>query len=242
MKLSALEQRIKDLDKNISENYELLKEFEHSLLYTNDPREKVKFKQEIVKIKESASNHQQEYEALLERLNRKTDLDQDKPSSQLLNDHLNEIAERLEVLLDGQRVLRSDHLKTSQLLLNHYKANEKRIIASITEKLDQQQTTLVRLLLEGIDANQLSTSEMAALLAELRQHIATLPGDDTKVILGIIDSPETSFSHRLKVAIPLIPQLLPFFPAVEYEGEVELGTGFDVKAFWERVKTKLRGK
>ena len=244
MKPSVLEQRIKDLDDNISEDYELLKDVEDALRLSRDPLDKRRFKQDIKEIRKRASRYQIEYESLVTKLTDKSSAEQEQVSSRL-----DEIDDRLDSLLVGQREIKNAHraihaelIKSREILLNHYKDNEREVIASITENFNKNQTTLVRLLLDGIEANQLSDSEMKTMLADLQQHIPSLSGDDAEAVLGIMNSPEASFRHRLKVAVPLIPQLLPFLPAVEYEGEVELGTGFDVKAFWEKVKAKLPGK
>ncbi|MEM7769234.1 MAG: hypothetical protein AAF327_01835 [Cyanobacteria bacterium P01_A01_bin.37] len=243
MNLVFLEKRLKDLEDNIEAEYELLKEYEDALRYATNPPDKVRYKREITKIQESANHYQQEYEDLAGRLKSEPEAEQQ------FKGQLGDIAEMLEVLRSGQRAIhddqraiRSDLIDMRQVLLNHYDASEREIIASITEKLNDNQIALTQVLLDGVNSNQLSDIEMREMLSDLKEHLSSLPDRETDAVFEILNSPEVDFKHRLKVAIPLIPRLLPFLPSVDYEGELELGTGFNAKATWEKLKDRLRGK
>ena len=50
-----------------------------------------------------------------------------------------------------------------------------------------------------------------------------------------IKDPELDVKQKLKVTLPIVPML------VEYEGEFELGSGFNIRSAWERLIAKLRG-
>lgn len=64
----GLNQRLKALEENIAMDLELLQQFENDLRYTTDPRQKIGYRQEIEKIKESLKHHQQEYAELKQPL------------------------------------------------------------------------------------------------------------------------------------------------------------------------------
>ncbi|MFM6080602.1 MAG: hypothetical protein ACKPCI_19180, partial [Dolichospermum sp.] len=55
-------------------------------------------------------------------------------------------------------------------------------------------------------------------------------------LVEIINYPELDFKHKLKVAIPLIPFIL------DYEGELELGTGINLKQALQALMMRLKGE
>ncbi|KAM3095529.1 hypothetical protein ACKFKF_24740 [Phormidesmis sp. 146-12] len=239
MNLSILGQRLKDLEDSINKRWKLLKKYDDALLLEDNPRRQTYYEEEIDKLRESATQYQQEYDDLRQDL-------RDEPSiaTEAVNSQLRQMATKLDQLLGGQRAIRGDLAQMRQALINRYDVGEQAIIASITEKLDQNQIALTQTILDGLDANQISESEMQGMLAVLEKRLTSIssPNNQSDAVLRVLKSPEIGFKHRLKVAIPLIPQLLPLLPSVDYEGELELGTGLDVKVVWEKLKAKLQGK
>jgi hypothetical protein len=53
---------------------------------------------------------------------------------------------------------------------------------------------------------------------------------------AVVDDPKLDVSHKLKVSIPIIPLIL------SYETEVELKSGLNLKAAWQRLKVRVRGE
>ena len=72
------------------------------------------------------------------------------------------------------------------------------------------------------------------MVAIIEEKIPALPPSQQAPLNEIIKNPELDARHKLKVAVPIIPFIL------EYEGELELGTGFNLKSGWESIKNKLR--
>jgi hypothetical protein len=58
------QQRLCDLADNIAQDLELLKEYEDTLRYEDEPRRKVKYRREIERLRRSATRHQGEFDEL----------------------------------------------------------------------------------------------------------------------------------------------------------------------------------
>jgi hypothetical protein len=75
---------------------------------------------------------------------------------------------------------------------------------------------------------------MLQMLAVLEERIPSLPPSSQAEVAEIIKSPELDAKHKITVTLPIVTFL------INYEGELELGTGFNIKSAWEQVITKLR--
>ena len=64
------QKRLQDLADNINQDQELQKEYEDSLRYEADPRRRKQYEQDIDRLYQSITKHQQEYAQLKERINR----------------------------------------------------------------------------------------------------------------------------------------------------------------------------
>ncbi|WP_292710683.1 MULTISPECIES: hypothetical protein [unclassified Nostoc] len=61
---SNFDLRLQHLEDNIRQDQDLLKEYEDSLRYEDDPRRKAKYTREIEQLRESANRYQKEYDEL----------------------------------------------------------------------------------------------------------------------------------------------------------------------------------
>jgi hypothetical protein len=224
-------QRLQDLADNIAKDQELLKEYEDEFRYTENPRTKAKYRREIERQRESVARYQQEYEELKQQL-------RGSPSAQMqrVESQLQQMDAKINILLSGQVAIYEDLNKTRQALLNRYGSTEQVVIGAIAQQLNQNQLVLTQKLLDALEANQVPEPQMQQMLAVLEQRIPALPTSQAETVAEIIKDPGVDFKHRLKVALPIVPML------VEYEGEIELGSGFNIKSAWEQLVAKLRRK
>ena len=79
----GLYERLEALKDNITKDLELLKEFEDSLRYTDNPRHKVEYPQAIEKIQESLNHHRQEYAELQQQLTGELSAEEQEVKNQL---------------------------------------------------------------------------------------------------------------------------------------------------------------
>lgn len=140
---------------------------------------------------------------------------------------------KLNVLLNGQVAIYENQNQMRQALLNRYDAIERAIISTITQQLDQTQLVLIQNLIDALEANLISEQQMQQMLAALEERIPALSLSSVAVA-EIIKDPELDAKHKLKITLPIVPML------VEYEGELELGSGFNIKSAWEQLISKLR--
>jgi hypothetical protein len=226
------QKRLQDLADNIAKDMELLKDFEDELRDTTDPRLKARYRREIERQQESVTKYQQEFDELQQKL-------RSSPSAQIqvqkVGSLLQQMDGKLNVLLSGQVAIYENLNQMRQALLNRYEVAEQTMIVAIAEQLNQSQLLLTQKLLDAIETNQVSELEMQQMLTVLEAHIPALPPSQAAVA-DIIKDPELDARHRLKVTLPIVPLL------VEYEGEFELGSGFNIKSAWEQLIAKLRRK
>ena len=201
------QKRLEDLEDNIKQDLELLKDYDDELRYTTDPRLKARYRREITRQENSVSRYKQEYNRLQQELT-----GQPSPQMQEVGIQLRQMDAKLNILLSGQVAIYEDLLK----------------------QLDQNQLVLTQKLQDALDANQVSEPQMQQMLAVLEERIPSLPPSQA-AIAEVIKDPELDVKQKLKVTLPIVPML------VEYEGEFELGSGFNIKTAWEQLVAKLRG-
>lgn len=228
--------RLQHLEDHIKQDLALLKDYQDALRYEDDPRRKAKYGREIEQLRESATRHQKEYSELRMQVT-------GEPTEQMQNVaiQLHEIDSKLNTLSAGQRAIYENINNLRQRLLAHYNAGERRIITAITAQMDQVQLDTISAVLQAIDGGKVSDLEVQHLLDSTQQMLAILNQrnlltSEQQEIMEVIKSPGIDARHRIKVTIPLIPLILG------YEGEVDLGTGINLQAAWQKLLVRLRGE
>ena len=234
---SNFDLRLQHLDDNIRQDQDLLKEYEDSLRYEDDPRRKSKYRREIEQLRQSANRYQEEYDELRMQLT-------GEPTVQMQNVaiQLQQINTRIDRLSTGQKAIYENINHLRQGLLTRYEAGEQKIIATLTEQLDHSQMVMISTVLDAIETNQVTEGEMQLILQGIQQNITKLQQSgialppSQSALVEVINAPELDFKHRLKVGIPIIPFIL------DYEGELELGTGINLKATLQALMMRAKGE
>ena len=221
------QQRLTDLLDHITQDQKLLKEFEEALAVEDNPRTLKKYKKEIKRQQESIDNYRQEYTELEQQL---TGIP--TPQIQVVGNQLQIIENQLQQLDTKLNIV----LINQDSLLLRYQVSEQAILRVFIEQLNQTQLAFTENMLNAVAANQVSESEMLQMLAVLESRIPSLPSSSQAEIAEIIKSPELDARHKITVTLPIVPFL------INYEGELELGTGFNIKSAWEFIIKKLGRK
>ena len=221
------QQRLTDLLDHITQDQKLLKEFEEALTVEDNPRTLKKYKKEIKRQQESIDNYRQEYTELEQQL---TGIP--TPQIQVVGNQLQIIENQLQQIDAKLNIV----LINQDSLLLRYQVSEQAILRVFIEQLNQTQLAFTENMLNAVAANQVSESEMLQMLAVLESRIPSLPSSSQAEIAEIIKSPELDARHKITVTLPLVPFL------INYEGELELGTGFNIKSAWEFIIKKLGRK
>ena len=124
-------------------------------------------------------------------------------------------------------------LRQMDTKLNILISGQVAIYEDLLNKLDANQLALTQKLQDSLDANQVSEPQRKQMLAVLEKRIPSLPPSQA-AIAEVIKDPELDVKQKLKVTLPIVPML------VEYKGEFELGSGFNIKSAWEQLVAKLR--
>jgi hypothetical protein len=221
------QQRLTDLLDHITQDQKLLKEFEEALTVEDNPRTLKKYKKEIKRQQESIDNYRQEYTELEQQL---TGIP--TPQIQVVGNQLQIIENQLQQIDAKLNIV----LINQDSLLLRYQVSEQAILRVFIEQLNQTQLAFTENMLNAVAANQVSESEMLQMLAVLESRIPSLPSSSQAEIAEIIKSPELDARHKITVTLPIVPFL------INYEGELELGTGFNIKSAWEFIIKKLGRK
>ncbi|MDB9436736.1 hypothetical protein PN450_07940 [Dolichospermum lemmermannii CS-548] len=221
------QQRLTDLLDNITQDQKLLKEFEEELTVEDNPRTLKRYKKEIKRQQESIDNYKQEYTELEQQL-----IGISTPQIQVVGNQLQIIENQLQQIDAKLNIV----LINQDSLLIRYQVSEQAILRVFIEQLNQTQLAFTENMLNAVAANQVSESEMLQMLAVLESRIPSLPSSSQAEIAEIIKSPELDTRHKITVTLPIVPFL------INYEGELELGTGFNIKSAWEFVIKKLGRK
>jgi hypothetical protein len=221
------QQRLTDLLDHITQDQKLLKEFEEALTVEDNPRTLKKYKKEIKRQQESIDNYKQEYTELQQQL-----IGISTPQIQVVGNQLQIIENQLQQIDAKLNIV----LINQDSLLLRYQVSEQAILRVFIEQLNQTQLAFTENMLNAVAANQVSESEMLQMLAVLESRIPSLPSSSQAEIAEIIKSPELDTRHKITVTLPIVPFL------INYEGELELGTGFNIKSAWEFVIKKLGRK
>ena len=227
----GFQQRLQDLKDHINEDQKLLKEFEEVLRFETDPRIKLRYRHGIKRQRESLASYRQEYEELEKELTSQT-----VTQMQELGDRLQQMEAKLDDLLSGQEAIYEDLDRMRLDLLSRYDLTEQATIEALTQQLDLNQLALTQNLLDALEANQVPEQQIEQMLAVLEERVSALPPSQAAIAAKIIKDPELDAKHRVKVTVPLVPFI------INYEGDLELGSGFDIKSAWEELLSRLRRK
>ncbi|MFM6247746.1 MAG: hypothetical protein ACKPEQ_01130, partial [Dolichospermum sp.] len=217
--------------------YNLLEDFPLNLFFEDDPRRKTKYIRQIEQLRESANRYQTEYDELRSQITGESSVQMQNVAIEL-----QQMNTRLDRLFAGQKAIYENINHLRKGLLARYEAGEQNIIATLTEKLDDSQMVMISAVLDAIETNQVTEGEMQNILQGIEQNITKLQQQGTALppsesaLVEIINYPELDFKHKLKVAIPLIPFIL------DYEGELELGTGINLKQALQALMMRLKGE
>jgi hypothetical protein len=112
------------------------------------------------------------------------------------------------------------------------------------KRLNKQQLNKVQAVLEVIELEIISADEIQKYLENINSEFLEIRHQNTNLQdlriadimdqgLEIISAPTLDAKHKIKLTIPIIPMLL------EYEGEIELGSGANLEALWKQLLSKI---
>ena len=237
-----IELRIQQLADNIRQDLNLLKGYEDELRYETDPRRLARYCREIERQRESLTRYKQEYDEL-----RGQGTGEPPAEMQDTADMLHQMDAKLDGLLRGQKVIQDDLKDFRKTLLARFDASEQTVITAIVERLDQNQLATVQSILDGMEAHRVPESELQDTLNAVQQSLSEIKQNeagyydsqlvhDVESLADVVDDPRLDVSHKLKVSLPIIPYI------ITYETEVGLKSGLNLKAAWEGLTARVRGK
>lgn len=221
------------MENNITRAFTRIDEYQVELEDERDPNQRSQYRRRIEQLRGTLVEYQKEYSEL-----QKQELGDSSTQMQTVSSQLQRLNIQINSL--GNLVLGS-HKDLKQVLLARYTASEQMIVSEITKQLNQNQLITVEAALQAVDSNQVPVMEMQELVIEAQNALTLLNekqgglSAEKQRVSEMLKSPELDFQHKVKVSLPIIPLL------VDYEAEIGLGTGFNLKSMWERWKENFRG-
>jgi hypothetical protein len=230
---AVLALRVNQLEANITKDNELCNRIEDALRTATDPIVRAKYENDIKVLKESAAKYEQEYNDLSSKISAQPEVQTEGLHTQLRN-----IEIKLDSLASGQSEIGAQLHGMRQELLAKYVLTERNVIATISERLDQVQLDLVQRILTELKADRISEDEMSQMLTSVQESItvlaqrATIPANQE--IEKIITDPHLDLAHKIKFSVPIIPFIL------NYEAELGLGGGANLRNLWHRLVSRVK--
>jgi hypothetical protein len=205
-------------------------EYDRMLDVERDPLRRADYTQQLERLRPRLDEAQQEYNQLQNAPGGPA-----SPQLQQVGDKLDAMDNKLDTLLTGQAATREE----IKALVVRYDAGEQKIIATIMEHVPPADLSNLQAVLDALDANRLSLTEMQTALTGIREAQDQLQQQGHSLPTPPLpdgDNPALDVRHRLKLTVPLLPLFL------SYEGEVELNSGVKLKDVWADLVRKARGK
>jgi hypothetical protein len=205
--------RLQHLEGNIKRASILIGQYQTELTLEDEPQRKSKYRLRIEQLKELLSSYQQE----LDELRAEAGINQIYKVNGIAAE-LHQVNNQINAL--GNLILRSH--------------------AVLIKQLNQNQLTTVQIIMNALEANRISEVDLEGLLKSVQLTLEAVErkglaiSSAQKEIEKVIYDPSIDAKHKLKVSIPIIPLL------IDYEAELELGTGFNLKTLWEQWKNKFQ--
>lgn len=241
MRDEQIHERLSVLESHIDRDRMLLEEYEDISHCEDDPRRLARYEREIKRQHESIARYQKEYDDLQSKVMGDPPAEMQKVG--VLLDNMNSKLDNLQRNQDDiVRIL--EHLRLE--VLSRFDISEQTMITTFIEKLTQNQLATVEEVLNIVEVRILSESEMNEALKAVQKSLeeiqnqkyslVSLTSSNVERLSKVLDDPKIDSSHKLKLAIPIIPLILT------YEAEINLKCGVNLKSAWNRLISKARGK
>lgn len=228
--------RLQDLADNIRKAFALLKDYEEEMLYESDPRKRARYRRGIEQVREARDRYQREYNELQAYMTGQSAVVLNNVASQL-----QQLSAKIDALQTDQQSVQEELISLHQMLLANFDA-DREIMALIIDKLDKDQSAIVQAILEAFESDRISEQEIRQVFELARQTVIELQKQgislDTqqKQVAEIMSAAKLDVRHGFKFSVPIIPLLL------SYETGVVLQSSVDLRATWERLVAKFKGK
>ncbi len=235
--LSALQQqRLADLQRNLEQDAELLRDYEDMLRLEDDPRRMKRYRKEIERQKRAIADYEQQLAEIIPAT-----ISQPEAMSEQIQQTLaamqSQIAALEERLVAGQQDLSQQMSQQQDSLLSHIDTRHHETLQRTITQLKANQLETVDLLYDVVDRQQLAQWELDEITTVLQQSLAQLKDVPNAVYwqqLLTAAEGSTAVEQKLKLMLPLIPFLL------EYELELRADTLPALQKVWQRLRAKIQ--
>ncbi len=228
---------ITELQQNIQRSQTLLNQYEQRLQMEDDPRKLMRYRYEIDQEKERIEQYTKEAAALTPLTSQTPELNAMQQSLDTLHQKMDALSQQLSQVdrnLTGGQVNIMAHLKK----LDH---QQQTYYQALTQRLDKHQLELVDLLLDAADKQQIAQWDAAHLTLMTQQALVDLhrlrenqPDAAQWQSLIALLGQETTWDHKLKWTLPIIPGIL------SYENEASLDILPTLREAWERLRNRVK--
>jgi hypothetical protein len=231
---SLQQQRLADLQHNLEQDYQLLKEYEDLLRLADDPRRLLRYRREIERQKAAIAGYEQQLADIVPEAATRPEA-MPTQIQQALAALQTQIVTLEQRLLAGQQSLSEQLRQQQSALLAHIDARHRETIGRVTARLEADQLETVDLLYDLVDRQQLAQWELNEITTLVQQSLVKLK-----------DAPNAAYWQQLLVAAKGTKALdqklmLPLIPCfLEYELELRADTLPALQKVWQRLRAKVK--
>jgi len=220
--------RISHLQAHVRESLMLLQQYEEAYRLEDDPRRRTRNWKNVQGLRDELQRHEAELAEITAQI---------EPSTAAhLSTELAGMEERLG------NMIRDEGVKFRREIRSVFSDLDATVVGPIIDRLDAQQAEIVRAVIAEIDGGtagrqsfEEALQEIRPLLAEVRLSGALSEERARQVehVVSLVDDPKLDVTHRLRVAIPIIPLLL------SYETSLDLKSGLNLRRLWNLLVKKV---
>ncbi|MAU02188.1 MAG: hypothetical protein CL608_34050 [Anaerolineaceae bacterium] len=236
------QQRKAVLEGHVQVDLQLLADYENKLRFEDDPRQKLRWENEIEQQQARLAKWRHELADLVgevEQADEKTSTEQ--TLLQELKQFQATITERLDIVTTQLDSIESQLTASQKAVLQRIDEQHRQTVAALVEKLDANQVELVDLLLDAHDQQQIAQWQAEQLLLLTQQALVDLhnlcqgqpEAEQWQAVLNLLQQ-EASWQQKLKWTVPIIPGILAF------ESETAVDVIPALKQTWQNLVNHLR--
>lgn len=240
---SIIKKRIQQLETLIDEHSNLLFEYEHELLYSSDPRERLRCQNEIEKIGKMIENYRAQYNDLVNQVKAAPTTEpksEEAPDLALVGEKLDRLEHSISVQFEKLGdTMQAENEKLQSTLLTGFDEKHQLLVDALIKRLDQSQVEMIRELIFTLERRQLSAPEQRYILQAVKLITEQLPAvsfPQGAALRRVLEDPSVGMSHKIKISLPILPAVLA------YEGEITLDGKMNPKELIGKIIAKIRGE
>ncbi len=233
------QERINELDRQLKQQFEILKGYEKEFETAEDTRKIISIERNIERTKGDIDRIEKEVKEVFVKIN---DIPDNTVETIRIDESLKMVHVQLADLKDttekGIERLSSEMSEMQNNLLQHYDTSVRNIVMPEIKKLQDGQLDIIECLFEDLELNKMklfveeNNQLMHDFLNTVKEEVEKSENENKSKILKVLNSTKDEITSKFKLTLPIIPGLFKY--EAEYAMKAEFGFLTFIKRFLEK--------